>query len=52
MPGPSWFRTHADAVAEAQFRAAITRLRYRVTYDPANRWWQLHETTQPIPTRD
>lgn len=44
----SWFRTFHDAVFEAHFRAAITRRRYQVYYDPANRWWNLRETSEPI----
>lgn len=40
----SWFRVFSDAVFEAHFRAAVTRFRYQVYYDPANRWWNLRET--------
>jgi hypothetical protein len=40
----NWFREFSDAVFEAHFRAAITRLRYQVTYDAANRWWNIRET--------
>jgi hypothetical protein len=39
----SWFREFSHAVHEAHFRAAITGSRYRVSYDPANRWWGLRE---------
>lgn len=44
----SWFRDFSDAVQEAHFRAALTRLRYQVYYDAANRWWNLRETNQPL----
>lgn len=37
-----------DAVFEAHFRAAVTRWRYRVAYDRANRLWSICETTQSI----
>lgn len=43
--GHSWFKRHADALAEADRRAALTRRRYRVRFDAANRWWNITETT-------
>jgi hypothetical protein len=48
-PRVGLFNRHPDAVAEASFRAAITRMRYRVFYDPRNRWWNVTESTSPIP---
>jgi hypothetical protein len=45
---PGWFTAFTDAVFEAHFRAAITGYRYRVTYDKANRLWDLRETTERI----
>jgi hypothetical protein len=40
------FRHWTDAYPEAVFRAHITGRRYRVWYDPANRWWNVTELTQ------
>jgi hypothetical protein len=37
------FNRHADAVAEASFRAAVSRRRHRVKWEPNNRWWQITE---------
>jgi len=45
---PSWHKAFKDAVFEAHFRAAITGLRYRVTYDRANKLWNLIETTERV----
>ena len=42
---PSWFREWWDAYHEALFRAWVTGYRYRVRFDPANRWWNLTEST-------
>jgi hypothetical protein len=47
-PPSSWFATFTDAVFQAHFRAAITGLRYRVTYDRANKLWNLIETVERI----
>lgn len=47
----NWSTRFHDAVFQAHFRAAITGLRYRVTYDRANRLWDLRETHQPITRR-
>lgn len=47
--GPNWFNEFSDAIGQADRRAALTRYRYRVRYDPANRWWNITETTQRIP---
>jgi hypothetical protein len=44
----NWFHEFTDAVHEAHFRAAVTCRRYRVSYDAANRWWNLYETHQKI----
>ena len=44
----NWFREFSVAVFEAHFRAAIVRRRYQVYYDPANRWWNLRETSTPL----
>lgn len=41
VPGAGLFNRHQDAVAEASFRAAITQHRYRVRWEPNNRWWQI-----------
>lgn len=40
------FRRWRDALHEAQFRADITRRRYRVWWEPNNRWWNITETHQ------
>jgi hypothetical protein len=40
-----WFRCWRDARDEANFRAGITRYRYRVRFEPNNRWWEITETT-------
>lgn len=41
-PDQSW--TFRDVVFEAHMRAAITRRRYHVWWDPRNRLWCLNET--------
>lgn len=46
--GHSWFNRFADAIGQADRRAALTRRRYRVYYDAANRWWNISETTEPV----
>jgi hypothetical protein len=46
---PNWFRNFSDAVAEASFRAAVTKFKYKVYYDKYNKWWNLSETVHPIP---
>ena len=50
--GPSWFKQWRDAYEQARFRADIVGVRYRVTYEPENRWWQLTETHTPLPGRE
>lgn len=40
------FRRWRDAYDEARFRADITRRRYRVRWEPNNRWWHIAETHQ------
>ena len=40
----SWFSNFHDAIFEAHFRATITRYRYRVRFDSANKWWNLYES--------
>jgi hypothetical protein len=44
----SCFEEFSDAVFEANFRAAITRRRYRVRFDVPNRLWHLYETVTVI----
>lgn len=46
-----WFRQFMDAVNEAHRRADLTGRRYRVWYDPANRWWNGSEQTAYIAGR-
>ena len=48
LPRAGLFNQHADAVAEAMLRAALTFRRYRVRYDAANRWWQITELTEVV----
>lgn len=43
-PKAGLFNRWQDAYHEALFRAAITGRRYRVRYEPNNRWWQITET--------
>lgn len=42
-PRVGLFNRWADALAEATFRAALHGYRYRVTFEPNNRWWQITE---------
>lgn len=42
------YDNHADTIADASFRAAMTWRRYRVRKDVANRLWHLQETQLPI----
>ena len=42
----AWCRNFHDAVFEAHFRASLVRRRYQVYYDPANRLWNLRETSR------
>lgn len=51
-PSVGTFANFRDAIAEASFRAAITRIRYRVTYEPNNAWWQITEGSRfrPAPS--
>jgi len=37
------FRAWRDAYNEALFRADITGRRYRVWFEPNNRWWNVTE---------
>jgi hypothetical protein len=48
QPNVGLFNRHADAVAEADRRAALIRLRYIVRWDGANRWWQITESVRPV----
>jgi hypothetical protein len=48
IPHVGLFNRHADAVAEADRRAALTRLRYIVRWDGANRWWHITESTRSV----
>jgi hypothetical protein len=41
VPRVGLFNRFDDAVAEASFRASLTRRRYRVRFEPNNRWWQI-----------
>lgn len=43
-PSVGLFNHWPDAVAEASRRAALVGRRYRVRYEPNNRWWQITET--------
>lgn len=45
----NWHPNFHDVVFEAHRRAALTRRRYRVHYDRANRLWNLTETTARLP---
>lgn len=42
-PRTGTFANFRDAIAEATFRAAITRRRYRVRLEPNNHWWEITE---------
>lgn len=42
-PNVGLFNNWLDATAEAHRLAALTGRRYRVTFEPNNRWWQIHE---------
>ncbi|MBB3665957.1 hypothetical protein FB384_004916 [Prauserella sediminis] len=50
--GHMWFKKFADAIGQADRRAALTRYRYRVYYDPANRWWNIRATHRPVEIDD
>jgi hypothetical protein len=41
--GRFWFKRWYDAYHQAAFFADLTGLRYRVWYDPNNRWWNITE---------
>lgn len=41
--GRDWFKNWYDAYHQARFRSALTGRRYRVSYDRANRWWNITE---------
>lgn len=43
VPRQGMFNRWADAYDEALFRADLTGRRYRVRFEPANRWWQITE---------
>lgn len=43
--GHASFSRWSDAYNQAAFRADLTGRRYRVHYDPANRWWNITELT-------
>lgn len=38
------FDRFEEAIAEASFRAAVTRRRYLCRFEPNNRQWQITET--------
>ncbi len=42
-PHVGLFNHWRDAYNEAAFRADITGRRYRVRFEPNNRWWQITE---------
>ena len=48
MSSVGWYRNWRDAFDEAQLRAWATRRRYRVWFEPNNRWWNLTETHETI----
>jgi hypothetical protein len=48
-PRVGLFNRWHDAYHEALFRAAVTRRRYRVWFEPNNRWWNITETVQQVP---
>ncbi len=48
-PRSGLFNRWHDAYHEALFRAALTRRRYRVWFEPNNRWWNITELTTRTP---
>lgn len=44
VPHVGLFNRWEDALAEANFRAALTGYRNHVRFDPNNRWWQITES--------
>jgi len=44
--GRTWFKRWHDAYHQAALFADITGRRYRVWFDPANRWWNITELTK------
>lgn len=42
-PRVGLFNHWSDALAEATFRAALYDRRWRVRFEPNNRWWQITE---------
>lgn len=48
----NWHEDFAEVIAEAHFRAAIVRVRYRVYYDARNRLWNLLATNTPLAATD
>lgn len=49
--GTNWFHVWVDAVGQADRRAWLTGLRYRVRFDRANDWWTISETVCPVRRR-
>lgn len=47
-PKAGLFNRWFDAYHEAAFRADITRRRYRVWFEPNNRWWNITELTARV----
>ncbi len=41
--GYSWFKRWYDAYHQAAFRADVTGRRYRVWFEPNNKWWNITE---------
>jgi len=44
--GHSWFNLWFDAYHQALFRADLTGRRYRVWFEPNNRWWNIAELSE------
>jgi hypothetical protein len=47
-PNVGLYRRFEDAIGQANFYAAITRIRYRVRYDQANKWWHVTATIEAL----
>lgn len=43
VPHVGLFNRWQDAYQQALFQASITGRRYRVRFEPNNRWWQITE---------
>jgi hypothetical protein len=49
---PTWFRLWNDAIREANFRADVSRFRYKVYWEKENKWWNIKETHIPLRSPD